>query len=61
MPPLPDASSTSKLIPDQITISKVSELEVTDVTGKKVNFGSLFANRRIIAVFIREFNTSFRC
>jgi len=48
-------TSTSESIPDGDTLSKVSELEVTDVSGKKVSFGSLFAKRRVIVVFIRHF------
>ncbi|KIK62275.1 hypothetical protein GYMLUDRAFT_42215 [Collybiopsis luxurians FD-317 M1] len=40
---------------DGDTLNKAFSLEVTDVTGKKVNFGSLFKEKTIIVVFIRHF------
>ncbi|KAJ3783083.1 hypothetical protein GGU11DRAFT_758455 [Lentinula aff. detonsa] len=41
-------------IPDGDTLSKVSDLEVYDATGRKICFGSFFATQRVIAVFIHE-------
>ncbi|KAF9061191.1 AhpC/TSA antioxidant enzyme-domain-containing protein [Rhodocollybia butyracea] len=42
-------------IPDNDTLSKASDLEVLDFEGKKVSFGSLFTERKMILVFIRHF------
>ncbi|KAJ3851518.1 AhpC/TSA antioxidant enzyme-domain-containing protein [Lentinula lateritia] len=45
----------STSIPDTETLSKLSHLEVLDVSGNKVPFGSLFENQTVIVVFIRHF------
>ncbi|KAJ3739655.1 AhpC/TSA antioxidant enzyme-domain-containing protein [Lentinula detonsa] len=45
----------SASIPDGDTLSKVSDLEVYDTTGRKIRLGSFFATQRVIAVFIRHF------
>ena len=38
------------------SIVKAAELEVDDVDGKKVKFGTLFENEKAVVVFIRAFS-----
>ncbi|KAF8868069.1 hypothetical protein CPB84DRAFT_1943976 [Gymnopilus junonius] len=44
-----------KAIPDEKTIHRASELNVLDVNGEKVEFGSLFKDEKMVVVFIRHF------
>ena len=39
------------------SIVKAAELEVDDVDGKKVKFGTLFENEKAVVVFIRVFSS----
>lgn len=41
-----------KALPDDTTIAEVSNLDVFDVNGDKVKFGSIFENQKTIVVFI---------
>jgi len=43
-----------KAIPDENTITEAAELEIFDVKGDKVKFGSIFVEKTIV-VFIRHF------
>jgi len=47
-----------KAIPDGNTITEAAELEVFDVKGDKVNFGSIFAEEKTIVVFISQSHSS---
>lgn len=42
-----------RVLPDADTIAKASDLEVLDIKGTKVKFGSIFADQKTIVVFIR--------
>jgi hypothetical protein len=42
-----------KSIPSPDILAEVSKLEVFDVDGKKVCFGSLYQSQKTIVVFIR--------
>jgi hypothetical protein len=44
-----------KAIPDENTITEAAELEVFDVNGDKVKFGSIFAEEKTLVVFISQF------
>jgi len=44
-----------KAIPDEHTISEAAELEVFDVYGERIKFGSIFAKEKTIVIFISEF------
>ncbi|KAF8901382.1 AhpC/TSA antioxidant enzyme-domain-containing protein [Gymnopilus junonius] len=44
-----------KAIPDEKTIQRASELNVLDVNGENVEFGSLFKDEKTVVVFIRHF------
>jgi hypothetical protein len=44
-----------KAIPDDHTIAEAAELEVFDVDGEKIKFGSIFAKEKTIVIFISEF------
>ena len=41
-----------KALPDETTIKEASDLEVFDINGGKVKFGSIFASEKAIVVFI---------
>ena len=41
-----------KALPDNATIREVSNLEVFDINGDKVKFGSIFEKQKTIVVFI---------
>lgn len=41
-----------KAIPDETAIKVASDLEVFDINGDKVKFGSIFASEHVIVVFI---------
>ena len=41
-----------KALPDETTIKEVSDLEVFDINGDKVKFGSIFDSEKAIVVFI---------
>ena len=53
------ASSTppfnAKAIPSSEELSKAGQLEVLDVDGEKVKFGTVFENEKVIVVFIRAY------
>jgi len=42
-----------KSIPSPDILAEISKLEVFDVDGKKVRFGSLYQSQKTIVVFIR--------
>jgi hypothetical protein len=42
-----------KALPDETTIKEVSDLEVFDINGDKVKFGSICEKEKAIVVFIR--------
>ncbi|KAJ4465454.1 AhpC/TSA antioxidant enzyme-domain-containing protein [Lentinula aciculospora] len=44
-------------LPDNATLSKVSNLEVLDASGSRVRFGSFYEESKVIVVFIREFTS----
>jgi len=44
-----------KALPDETTIKEVSDLEVFDIKGDKVKFGSICEKEKAIVVFIRHF------
>lgn len=44
-----------KALPDDTTIAEASILEVFDVNGNKVNFGSIFEKQKTIVVFISKY------
>jgi len=44
-----------KALPDETTTKEASDLEVFDINGDKVKFGSIFASEKTIVVFIRHF------
>ena len=41
-----------KALPNAKSIKAASDLEVSDINGHKVKFGSIFANEKAIVVFI---------
>lgn len=41
-----------KALPDETTIKEASDLEVFDINGDKVKFGSIYASEKAIVVFI---------
>ena len=41
-----------KALPDETTIKEASDLEVFDINGDKVKFGSIFSSEKAIVVFI---------
>lgn len=41
-----------KALPDETTIKEASDLEVFDINGEKVKFGSIFSSEKAIVVFI---------
>ena len=41
-----------KALPDETTIKEASDLEVFDINGDKVKFGSIYASEKTIVVFI---------
>lgn len=47
------SESNSKVIPTPEAISEASKLEVLDLNGEKLLFGSLFKSERAIVIFIR--------
>lgn len=49
--------SAGTSIPDADTLAKASELNVQDVKGETVSFGSIFKDRKTIVVFIRSLTT----
>ncbi|KAF4612413.1 hypothetical protein D9613_004593 [Agrocybe pediades] len=46
---------TWRAVPDVQSIANAQELEIFDVNGSKVKFGSLFHDKKTIVVFIRHF------
>ncbi|KDR86128.1 hypothetical protein GALMADRAFT_54116 [Galerina marginata CBS 339.88] len=44
-----------KAIPDERTIEDAAKIEVLDVNGQSVQFGSVFQDQKAIVVFIRHF------
>ncbi|KAF8954544.1 AhpC/TSA antioxidant enzyme-domain-containing protein [Flammula alnicola] len=44
-----------KTVPYEKTIAEAAELEVFDIKGEKVKFGSLFKDEKTVIVFIRHF------
>ncbi|KAF8805171.1 hypothetical protein BYT27DRAFT_7192842 [Phlegmacium glaucopus] len=44
-----------KVLPDEANITEVSNLEVFDLNGNKVKFGSIFEKQKTVVVFIRHF------
>jgi len=44
-----------KALPDETTIKEASDLEIFDINGDKVKFGSIYASEKAIVVFIRHF------
>lgn len=49
------SESEARTIPSQDIIEKAAELEIYDVNGTKLKFGSLFEDKKVVVVFIREF------
>ncbi|KAF7428642.1 hypothetical protein PC9H_007869 [Pleurotus ostreatus] len=47
--------SSNKSIPDASVLQEASLLEIFDLNGQKVKFGSIFEKESVIAVFIRHF------
>ncbi|KAF4598577.1 hypothetical protein EYR38_006981 [Pleurotus pulmonarius] len=47
--------STSKSIPEASVLQEASLLEIFNLNGEKVKFGSIFEKESVIAVFIRHF------
>ncbi|TFK66430.1 hypothetical protein BDN72DRAFT_961750 [Pluteus cervinus] len=47
--------SSATEIPSAEALERVSELEVDNTKGEKVKFGSLYAEQKVIVVFIRHF------
>ncbi|KAF5383340.1 hypothetical protein D9757_008393 [Collybiopsis confluens] len=45
----------SESLPDGTAVANASSFDLLDKSGKKVNFGSLFKEKKIIVVFIRHF------
>lgn len=43
-----------KAIPDETTIAEAAELEIFDVNGDKIKFGSIFEKEKTIVIFISE-------
>ena len=41
-----------KALPDDITIKEASDVEVFDINGDKVKFGSIYDSEKTIVVFI---------
>ena len=41
-----------KALPDETTIKEVSDLEIFDINGDKVKFGSIYDSEKAIVVFI---------
>jgi hypothetical protein len=41
-----------KALPDETTIKEASDLEIFDINGDKVKFGSIYASEKAIVVFI---------
>ena len=48
-------SIPSETLPDSATLKKAGGLTVFDDEGKKVEFGSIFAEKKTIVVFVREY------
>lgn len=46
-------------IPDEQTLSKVSDLIIYNSKGEEVKFGSLFEENKTIVVFVRTFHDNF--
>ncbi|KIM38278.1 hypothetical protein M413DRAFT_448014 [Hebeloma cylindrosporum] len=44
-----------KAIPDERTIAEAADLEIFDVNGDRIKFGSIFEKEKTIVVFIRHF------
>ncbi|KAF9055630.1 hypothetical protein BJ165DRAFT_1427502 [Panaeolus papilionaceus] len=52
------SESEARTIPSQDIIEKAAELEIYDVNGTKLKFGSLFEDKKVVVVFIRHFYCS---
>ncbi|KZT43702.1 hypothetical protein SISSUDRAFT_1039573 [Sistotremastrum suecicum HHB10207 ss-3] len=50
-----DKETISQTVPDAEALGRASQLKIWDETGKQVEFGSVFADKRTIVVFIRHF------
>ncbi|THV01135.1 hypothetical protein K435DRAFT_718349 [Dendrothele bispora CBS 962.96] len=42
-------------LPDQKLVQKVSDIELVDVDGNKLKFGTVIADKKTIVVFVRQF------
>ncbi|THU82749.1 hypothetical protein K435DRAFT_784502 [Dendrothele bispora CBS 962.96] len=47
--------SAAEDLPDQKLVQKISDIELVDVDGNKVKFGTVIADKKTIVVFIRHF------
>ncbi|THU91794.1 hypothetical protein K435DRAFT_726764 [Dendrothele bispora CBS 962.96] len=47
--------SSADAVPDGSNVEKASALDIYDAEGKIINFGSLFADKKVVVVFIRTY------
>ncbi|THU91797.1 hypothetical protein K435DRAFT_863085 [Dendrothele bispora CBS 962.96] len=47
--------SSADAVHGESNIEKTSALDIHDAEGKEVNFGSLFADKKVVVVFIRTY------